>query len=165
MYKTAIGNGIYTLTEAAKLTRLSRSRVQSWFAQRPDTERAPVFLSDYAELQDHRVLSFHDLIDALVAGQLRGLGVCMQEVRRAYTILQEEWGQEHPLCMGSLFTEQGRIFMAIENADDVEHFVEVVSRQGSLGPVIAPYLRQIDFDDATDIAIRWHIHDGVVVDP
>jgi hypothetical protein len=78
-FMTILGNGIYGLPEAARLTGLKPGRVRESFQERLDTsERPPVFRSDYESIGGDRAISFHDLIDLFIAGQLREHGVSLQ---------------------------------------------------------------------------------------
>jgi hypothetical protein len=52
-----LGHGVYSLPDAAKLTRLKPQRVRVWFAG----GRASVFQSDYQALGGDRAISFHRL--------------------------------------------------------------------------------------------------------
>ena len=77
-----LGHGIYNLPEAGTLTRLKPRRVREWFIGRAsDQARRPVFRSDYPPVNGDRAISFHDLIELFVAGQLRERGVSLQSLR------------------------------------------------------------------------------------
>jgi hypothetical protein len=57
-----LGHGVYSLPDAAKLTRLKPQRVREWFAVgRSAGARATVFQSDYQSLGGDRAISFHRL--------------------------------------------------------------------------------------------------------
>ena len=78
-----LGHGIYNLPEAARLTRLRTSRVREWFTGRSlDQERKPVFKSDYDSVSGDRAISFLDLVELFIAGQLREQGVSLQSLRK-----------------------------------------------------------------------------------
>jgi hypothetical protein len=57
-----LGHGIYSLPEAARLTRLRSSRVREWFTGRSGLARKAVFESDYDSVGGDRAISFLDLI-------------------------------------------------------------------------------------------------------
>ncbi len=87
-----LGQGSYILAEVSKLTQIHPSRVRSWFKQRSDgTGFGPIFNSDYPPVHGDYAVSFLDLIDVLVAGQLRDrYNVPMNIVRHAHTLLQKD---------------------------------------------------------------------------
>ena len=63
-----IGSGVYNFADAASLTGLRTGRVREWFR----TKRTkPVFTGDYGDETQQRIISFLDLIEVFVAGQLR----------------------------------------------------------------------------------------------
>src|SRR5947208_9135710 len=96
---SALGRGVYTIPEAARLTGLHPARVREWFRKRPpQAGRRPVFISDYAPLAGDTAISFFDLVDVYVAGQLREYGVSMQTVRRVYKSLAADLDVKHPFC-------------------------------------------------------------------
>src|SRR4051812_30742701 len=94
-----LGHGIYNLSEAARLTGLKSHRVREWFRGRTNTRvSTPVFRSDYLAIGGDRAISFHDLIELFVAGQLRDRGVSLQSLRNVHTRLQSDLGTRHPFC-------------------------------------------------------------------
>ena len=81
-----LGNGVYDLAEAAKLTGLRRARVKEWFQGRDAGPGAkPVFRSDYAAIDGDLAISFLDLVELFIAGQLREHGVSLQCIRRIHS--------------------------------------------------------------------------------
>src|SRR5690349_2020617 len=79
---TMLGKGVYDYREAALLTGLKQGRVREWFRVRPvKARRPPVFRSDYEPVDGNYAISFLDLIDVFVAGQLREHGVSLQTLR------------------------------------------------------------------------------------
>jgi uncharacterized protein (DUF433 family) len=43
--------------------------------------------------------------------------------------------------------------------------IEVLTRQRVFPDILLPFLRRIDYDQATEMAMRWCIADQVVIDP
>src|SRR5262245_26482350 len=97
--QTVLGRGVYTIPQAASLVGLTRRRVREWFrGRRSDPGHRPVFQSDYKPIDTFFAISFHDLIDVYVAGQLRESGVSLPTVRRVYDRLARELKTAHPFC-------------------------------------------------------------------
>ena len=46
-----------------------------------------------------------------------------------------------------------------------EEIYDALSKQKAFPQIILPFLRRIDYDQILALAKRWHIADGVVVDP
>ena len=84
-----LGKGVYDLTEAAKLTGLRRARVKEWFQGRDARPGAgSVFRSDYDAINGDLAISFLDLVELFIAGQLREHGVSLQYIRRIHSQLK-----------------------------------------------------------------------------
>src|SRR5262245_6432116 len=102
---TALQRGVYTLSDAARLTGLPRSRVREWFRRRKTRTSPPLFSSDYQPERNTLAISFWDLIDVFVAGQLREHGVSLPTVRKVYARLTDDLGTPHPFCRKELLTD------------------------------------------------------------
>lgn len=162
---TLIGRGVYSIGEAARYTGLKSHQVAWWFrggkAQSPDR----LFQTDYARNGHSLTLSFHDLIDVLVAGKLREYGMSLQGVRVAYLALAKELDTPHPFCHSRLSTDGKRAFLRIEQGIGSDSFSEVVSGQRVIPRVVENYLRHVDYSETTNLALRWRVSRGVVIDP
>ncbi|MDO8631925.1 MAG: hypothetical protein Q7R41_15680, partial [Phycisphaerales bacterium] len=157
--------GVYTLSEVARYTNLKYSTVRYWFLGRPDgAGRGPVFRSDYPIVCGQRAVSFLDLFDALIAGQFRELGVSLQVVRRAHTLLQRRLGTIHPFCHQDLYTDGKAIIAGTASEINDETLNDVISGQ-HLFPQIKIHLDHVVYCTKTKLAVRWHVADGVVMDP
>ena len=89
-----LGLGLYDLREGARLTRLDPKRVRRWFAPPPsESDRKPILTPDYPRVQDEVAISFLDLIDVFVFGNLRKHGVPLQTLRKVYSRLQRDFKQ------------------------------------------------------------------------
>ena len=161
-----LGHGIYGLPEAARLTRLNAQRVREWFQGRPrDEARKPVFRSDYQSVGGDRAISFYDLIELKVAGQLRDRGVALQSLRKVHKQLQADLRTGHPFCRKEVLTDGNRVFTLGLDAEIQAEMVEVLSHQKVFADILLPFLKRIDYDDATSLARRWCIADMIVIDP
>lgn len=155
---SVLGNGIYTFKEAARLTGLRRSRIREWF------RRKPVFQGDYHPVDGDLAISFYDLVDVFVAGQLREHGVSMQTIRKVYARMESDLASRHPFCRRELMSDGRSVFL--RNAgDDEPQIIEVITKQGVFSQFILPVLQTIDYDKVLLLAKRWRIADSVVLDP
>lgn len=163
-----LGRGVYNLSEAATLTRLRSQRVREWFLGGTGSRVfSPVFESDYPSLGGSHSISFLDLIEVYIVGRLRSLKIPLQHIRKVYNCLAEEYGK-HPLATRQIFVsevDKKKIFT--RGLGDVESrlVIEAMSKQPYFEQIIAPFLKKIDYDAAINFARRWHIAEGVVVDP
>jgi len=160
----ALGKGAYRVTEAARYTRLHPQRVRAWMRRAADAVD-PFLNSDYPEKAGICVLSFWDMIDVLVAGQLRRQGVSLQVVRKAYAVLARELSSRHPFCHSRLCTDGKSIFLIAAQEIQDESLSEVITGQHVFPQILDDYLLQIDYDASTKLAERWHVSRGVLIDP
>jgi uncharacterized protein (DUF433 family) len=162
-----LGHGIYTFSEAGRLTGLSRRRVRSWFEDRnlsgKPHGRGHVFQSDYGS---HGVISFLDLIEVLVAGHMRELGISLIAVRKAYAALRRYLNTQHPFSHQDLLTDGRKLFIYLEQeSQNRAELLEIVSQQHAIPQVLMPYLQRVDYDRVSRLARQWNIADDIVVDP
>ena len=157
-----IGRGIYSVAEAARLSKVSRQRIEYWMFR--DAEN-PVLEPEYAPVNNQKALSFHDLIEILIGNELRVLGISLEHIRNAHSYLKGSLNTEHPFCHQEVKTDGKNIFIEAFNKDDEMLYQELLSGQHSSPAVIEQYVKNIDYDSVSKLATRWHIHEGIVVDP
>lgn len=162
---TIVNHGIYSIPEVSRYTRLNPSRVRAWFRPRCGSTNKPVLHADYSADNGKDVVSFHDLIDVLVVGQLRRFGVAMPAIRDAYRVLQGELQARHPFSSGKLATDGRRVFKSVAQDVADPQLIEVVSKQQFMHHVMLEYLQFIEYDELTEMARLWHIAERVVIDP
>lgn len=161
-----LGRGVYSLTEAAKLTHLRPSRVRAWFRPLENRAGVGVFQSDYPSVGDDRAISFLDLIEVYIAGRLREADppVSLQHIRKVHKKLSIDTGKPHPFCEREIYHSKGTIFTRPLN-DTSGPVIEPLTSQTYINSVIMPFLEKIEYDHITNLARLWHIAEGVVVDP
>jgi uncharacterized protein (DUF433 family) len=161
-----LGNGVYDINEAARLTGLKRARVRSWFRGRvSDPSPRPVFQSDYEGTGGDNAISFLDLVEVFIAGQLRGHGVSLQYIRRAHKKLRIDWQTKHPFSRQQIRTDGKEIFASWLDDPEWQSIYEVVTSNRVFETIILPTLHQIDYDPQSLLAIKWHLSDSVVLNP
>jgi uncharacterized protein (DUF433 family) len=159
-------NGVYEIDEAARLTGLKRARVKSWFLGRiSDPTPRPVFQSDYEGTGGTHAISFLDLVEVFVAGQLRGHGVSLQYIRRAHKKLKLDWQTNHPFSKQQIRTNGKEIFASWQDDPEWETIYEVITRNRVFESIILPTLQKIDYDPRSFLAVKWHLSDSVVLNP
>jgi uncharacterized protein (DUF433 family) len=161
-----LGHGVYSLPEAARLTRLRSSRVREWFTGRSTKQGLkPVFKSDYDSVGGDRAISFLDLIELFIAGQLREHGVSLQSLRKVREQLQKDLETRHPFCRREVLSDGKKVFTFGLDPEGKREMIEVLSKQRVFVQILLPFLKRIDYDDATKLASKWSIADRIVVDP
>lgn len=165
MSHSMLGEGIYGFSEVARLTGVSSPRVRAWFkgaSHRPGA----VIQSDYADVEGaENLVSFLDMIDALVIGKLRACDVPMQYLRKVHRALIQEFDSPHPFCRKDIFTDGKRVFIHTAEEYGEERLKELLTRQYAFPKIMLPSLRQVEYDADSLLARRWKIGRGVVIDP
>lgn len=165
-FVSRIGHGVYSLAEASRLTGLRSQRAREWFLGRPSEQlRKAFFAGDYPSVLGDRAISFHDLIELFVAGQLRDHGVSLQSLRKVHRQLQKELGVRHPFCRREVLSDGKKVFTLGLDALGQHEMIEILSRQRVFAEILLPFLKRIDYDEATQLARRWMIARMVVIDP
>jgi len=164
--RTMLGNGVYGYREAARLTRVKRACIREWFRIRAARAKwLSVFRSDYKPVERDHAISFLDLIDVFVTGQLREHGVSLQTLRRVHTRLQDELNTPHPFCRRELLSDGRIVFTRGMDEKGQEELKEVLTHQKVFPQIILPFLKRIDYDEVSKLAERWRIARLVVIDP
>jgi uncharacterized protein (DUF433 family) len=161
-----LGHGVYNLPEAAKLTGLKSRRVHEWFKGRSNGRASvPLFHSDYPSIDGDRAISFHDLIELFVAGQLREHGVSLQSLRKVHGQLQVHLCTKHPFCSREILNRGSPVFSLGLDEQEKREMIAVLLGQRVFTDILRPFLKRIDYDQATGLAKRWRIANLVVIDP
>jgi uncharacterized protein (DUF433 family) len=161
-----LGRGVYSLTEAARLTQLRPDRVREWFRTTQSRAGETAFQSDYPSVGSDRAVSFLDLIEVYIAGRLREADppVSLQRIRKVHKTLSANAGTAHPFCEREIYHSGGQIFTRPLN-DAAGLIIEPLTNQAYINDVIMPFLEKIEYDHVTNLAKLWHISNGVIVDP
>lgn len=166
-----VGEGVYTLTEVARLTRTHYQRIHAWFLGRQGGlgpilgREAPKGRRSNRAPETDLTVSFHSLIDALVVARLRACGVPMHYLRKAYKVFTKEYSQRHPFSRRDLYTDGKQVFLGYENRHGEEIMKELLTQQQNWPEILKEYLTQVDYDEDTLMAARWRISEGIVIDP
>ena len=165
-----MGRGAYSLAEAAKLTNLRPGRVREWFRPaREGSSEVAVFSGDYPAIGGDKAISFLDLLEVYIVGNLREADppVSLQKIRKVHQKAAAKVGHKHPFCVGEIYHKHGGIFTRTTDDEGVGQgpVIDVLSNQAYFNAVIMPFFKKIEYDHLTDLAKLWRIAEGVVVDP
>lgn len=174
-----VGVGLYSLGEAAKLLRVSRTKLRNWadgysFEYRGEEHASePIFRRDLAEAGLSDLLTFADLIELLFISRFRSEGVSMPVIRAAAERAAELYQTDHPFAAKCLKTDGRVIFAILESRKaqlakaPYETLVEEMHRRQLVFPaLVEPYFRNIEYD--VEEAVRYWPRGregGVVLDP
>jgi len=154
-----IGQGLYTVAEASRLTRVSQSRIRRWmrgytFVRRGETGASPpVVHSDFGPIDDTLVLSFLDLQEIRFVDAFIGRGVSWQTLRLAAERAHQFVASDHPFATGKFWTD-GRGVLVVLGRERDPQLLNIVSNQTAFKAIVGPYLSQLDFSETSE-AERW----------
>ena len=160
-----MGNGVYSFSEAARLTGASCRCVRAWFSGEQRKDRSLIHSDYMPSSAPGGQISFHDLIDTLVVGQLRRAGLSLQYLRKVHAALLAEFEVSHPFCWKKLLTDGKRVFINTADERGEEQLKELRSKQHAFPTILRPVLKRIDYDPTSLLARRWNIAQGVIIDP
>lgn len=164
-----LGIGIYSRGEVGRLLNLSTGRVSSWVRgyrymwgpkeRRRRGEQPAVIKTDIPTIEGSLAISFLELVELFVVKQFRDKGIPLQTVRVAWNHAARAFKTRHPFANKRVFTDGGRIFVALREDEAAPDVLEVSSRRTPFqiiaGPVFKHSLQEIEFDEHTELARRW----------
>lgn len=169
-----VGRGIYTIPEAARLTKVSPAQLYRWLRGHTYTyhgeEHAspPVVTSDIRPINSSYALSFLDLIEMRFVKAFREYGISLRAIRVASQKAQELLDRTHPFSSHKFRTDGRTILAQIESEIDDPKLLDLLTDQYKFKEVIPPYLfKGIEFSE-NDFAQRWWwpgFHKRIVIDP
>lgn len=159
-----VGHGLYSISEAARLTSVKQATLRLWFFDRGDRGR-PALAPDYPVVKGSYAISFYDLVDAKVAASLRQLGLSMHKVRELYRELGRLLSKSHPFARQELMHDGTNVWLRAVTSVGEEHFLEILKRQHGIPQVVKPFLTTLTYDQSTLLASEWNIAAGVAVNP
>jgi uncharacterized protein (DUF433 family) len=161
-----LGHGVYDLGEATQLTGLKRARVREWFWRRvSDPVPRLKFDGDYAGVAEDQSISFLELVEVFVAGQLREHGVSLRSLRRAHAKLQNDWETRHPFSRKEIRTDGQKVLLRALDEPERRIVCEAITRGQVFESIIRPTLKKIEYDPASNLATKWHLSPLVALNP
>lgn len=151
-----IGEGIYTLPDAALILRLPLTRLRHWVGSYFESGEAEneEFLSSWGSGRS-RGFNFLVLIEAYTVFNLRKLGVSLQRIRTARRILGQHLETPHPFAVRGILASGGQVLFDLEQGAPAAVLNLSPGKQMELRDVIAPFCTRIDFDQSTMLAERF----------
>jgi uncharacterized protein (DUF433 family) len=169
-----IGRGVYSLTEASRLTRVPLRRMRRWTQGYWYTLRdkrqwsAPVIGTDLGLVGGAPALDFADLIEVRFLNSFRDLEISWASIRLAAERAKQILETDHPFSSQRFMTDGQTILARIVDESGELHLLDLVRNQWELERVVLEFCRrELQFDGA-DHPIRWWplgLDRLVVVDP
>ena len=170
-----IGLGIYTIPEAARLTKISKGRIRRWLAgyeykQNGDRRRLPSILDpQLPTIENQFLLSFLDLIEIRFINAFVEEGMSLQKIRAGAKTAAEILHRGHPFSTKQFKTDGRTIYLleVVERTGE-EWLIDLFSKQYNFKNVIWPSLyKGLEYTEMDDLRRWWpqYPKKRVVIDP
>lgn len=168
----ALGDGAYTLPDAAQLLGLPQARLRKWVRGVVHTDergesvrRFPAgSLSTSGEGRD-RHFDFPTLIELFSVAQLRQRGVTMSTLRQARDELSVRFRTRYPFALRGLLTNGKKLLKELGDSALLELGT---GGQTAFEEVLDPFCHRLDFDSTSHLVSRFYPEGKqscIVVDP
>lgn len=166
-----LNTGLYTVPEAARLTRISVGKIRRWirgyYFRRGESVRHSnaVWQTEIKPLDNKVALSFRDLLELRFVDAFIKAGVSWKTMRRAHKKAQEELKTTHPFCSQRIATDGKNVLLQQAEEDSDEVLLNLVTDQREFSRIVHDFLKELEF--AGDEIVWWPLGKNrqIVVDP
>lgn len=167
-----LGLGIYTVSDAARLSDVPTTRIRRWLTGRERFYRgqrvfdAPLWHSALPDVEGHLHLSFRDLIELRMVDRFRAQKISLPYLRKVVEAAQSLIGDSHPFSTSSFKTDGKRLYLEVLRNTNEPDLIEVLSGQHAFHSIISVGLKDVEFEQG--VASLWLPESGrgdVVLDP
>jgi uncharacterized protein (DUF433 family) len=150
--------GLYTVSEASRLTGVSPARVRGWlqgYSQGNGKRTTPKLLGQLPPMDGKVALGFLDLMEVRFISHFLKIGVRWMTLRLAAERARQEFELDHPFA--TRFISDGRtIFTEVLAATGDRHLRDLVDNQFAMYAILEPALQEgIEFDTRGYVR-SWH---------
>lgn len=145
-----IGTGLYSLTDASRLTAIPVKRIRRWmegyeYADRGKKRRTePIVQSTLGRWTGTLALSFADLIEVRVLDAFLQAGCTWPEIRGTVQGARTLLGTTHPFSTKQFKTDGRRI---LADLDDGRNMLRVTTGQWEVGGLVRHALKGVEYED------------------
>jgi uncharacterized protein (DUF433 family) len=172
-----IGKGAYA-PQAARLLRIESSRanaasVHRWAFgySRRGVHYPPAVRTEIAKKHHQKTVTFLELVELMHISSLLESGISWHTVREAVLVARRLLRHEmHPFAHRRWFADAKSLYMDLGRSKDAEILCEMAGDAQVVFPeLLQVYLKQIEFDGRTGLALKWFplgaVGGAVVLDP
>ena len=172
-HDSLLGVGIYSVAEAARLTRVSPWRIRRWvsgysfMSQGEQHSSPPVWQGDIPRIEGGTALSFRDLLEIRAIDVFLEAGVSWKALRRAEKLGRKLLDTTHPFSTNRIRTDGRQLFAEIYEEDREPTLMDLIDSQRVFRAFVSPYLRDLSFSDAGVPICWWPYQQSrrIVIDP
>jgi uncharacterized protein (DUF433 family) len=158
--QSLLGIGIYTVPEAARMTRVSSRRIRRWmkgYAYESQGKRrtsARLWAPELPELEGQLAVGFRDMLEVRFVSFFLDAGVSWPTLRKAAEGAAEMIESTHPFSTG-VFKTDGKQILSDEGSGAGRKLLDVVYGQHNIPSIIAPFLHEgVVYEENNPIL--WH---------
>jgi uncharacterized protein (DUF433 family) len=169
-----IGRGIYSLSDAERLTGVPTKRIRRWttgydFSRKGVMRHStPVIANDLSAEIGVPALNFVDLLEVRFLNAFREYGVSMKAIRIASLRARDLLGLTHPFSSQKFSTDRHTVLAEFVTETGDEVLLDLVRTQYELDRLVARFLvGEVEFDE-TGTPARWRPFPSsrrIVIDP
>jgi uncharacterized protein (DUF433 family) len=166
-----LNTGLYTVPEAARLTRISTGKIRRWikgydFRSGESVRHSDaVWQGEIAPLDNKISLSFRDLLELRFVDAFIRAGVSWRTMRRAHAKAQVELHTTHPFCSNRIATDGKNILLRQGEEDSDEALVNLVTNQPEFRRIVQNFLKELEFSGDDIIWYPLGRERQIVLDP
>ncbi len=166
-----LNTGLYTVPEAARLTRVSIGRIRRWLkgydfrsGERLRHSDA-VWQVELRPIENKLALSFRDLLELRFVDAFIRVGVSWRTMRRAHGKARAKLETTHPFCSNRIFTDGRSILLRQGKEDSDQALIDLVNDQAEFARIVEPFRKELEFS-GSDI-VWWPLgkERQIVLDP
>lgn len=163
--------GLYSVPEAARLTRVSVGKIRRWLRGYDFKSGASVRHSDAVwqgelhPIENKLALSFRDLLELRFVDAFIRAGVSWRTMRRAHAKAQTKLKSTHPFCSNRIFTDGRSILLRQGEEDRDQALINLATDQAEFSRIVEPFRKELEFS-GSDV-IWWPLgkQRQIIVDP
>ncbi|MCE9635198.1 MAG: hypothetical protein K8T90_05770 [Planctomycetes bacterium] len=168
-----LGEGIYTLGDAARLVGVPGRQVRRWVLGHrysndgSPSESGPMWRNHVLPGVDPVTLSFLDLLMVRFVHELEDQEITWPRIRRLIQKAEQRLHTTHPLCSRRFKTDGHALFLETLREDGASDLEDVEHSQLAIRSIMAPFVADLDFGDL-EFPLRWWPMGksrAVVIDP
>ena len=160
MTENLLRTGIYTVSEASRLTAVSPQRIRRWlrgyeFKVKHGHHRSPAVWNSQLEPIDRALaLGFLDLLEVRAIDGFISAGISWKTLRQVHDEARKWVGHSHPFCTNKFATDGQTIFMELREKNHEVMLWDMRDVQRVFDKIIRPFLKNVEFDGER-VPKRW----------
>jgi uncharacterized protein (DUF433 family) len=171
-YSYLLNSGIYTIPDAARLSKVSTRRIRYWLkgVQSEKERERPIprlWNGQHSPIDGKLALGFNDLQEIRFVDAFLRQGVTWPTLRRAHLKAKEVYKTQHPFCTLKFVTDGKTIFDSMRSDTHGEYLTDIIRGQRVFPQIVSLFLKELKFSKNEELESWWPLglNKRVVLDP